>query len=139
MASKLLGLGTVVKVDENDDGSSHTTCTLVMNVTPPARERELIDGTTLSDTLATYEIGIEQHSEFVFTQVWEPGDTQHESIDTLFGSKAVVEWQIVYTNGTPKTDEFEGVVSRIGPQTIETNNLVMREVTVQRKGVITRT
>jgi hypothetical protein len=138
MANKLLGLGTVLKVDENDDATGHTTVTLVMNITPPARERELIDGTSLSDTLATYEAGIEQHSEFTFTQFWEPGDSQHESIDTLFGSKTAVEWQIVYTNGTPETDEFEGFVSRLGPQTIEVNNLVMREVTVQRKTAIAR-
>lgn len=139
MANKLLGLGTLVKVDENDDASGHTTCTLVMNATPPARERELIDGTSLSDTLATYEAGIETHSEFTFTQFWEPGDTQHESIDTLFGAKTVVEWQIVYTNGTPVTDEFEGFVSRMAPQSIETNSLVTREVTIQRKSATTRT
>lgn len=138
MANKLLGLGTVVKVDENDDGNSHTTVTLVLNATPPGRERELIDGTSLGDTLATYEAGIEMHSEFTFTQFWEPEDTVHASLDTLFGAKTVVEWQVVYSN-TSTTDEFEGFVSRLAPQTIETNNLVMREVTVQRTSAITRT
>jgi hypothetical protein len=138
MASKLLGLGTVVKVDENDDGNSHTSVTLVMSATPPARERELIEGVALSDTLATREAGIETFSEFTFTQFWEPEDTQHASIDTLFDSKAKVEWQVVYSN-TSTTDEFEGFVSRMAPQPIETNNFVMREVTIQRTSAITRT
>lgn len=139
MAAKLLGLGTVAKVDENDDGTSHTVVTLVTELTPPARSRELIDATTLSDTLATYSPGIEQHSEYVFTQYWEPGDSQHESIDTLFGSKAIVEWQVVYTNGTPKTDEFEGFVSALTPAAITINGIVSRSVTIQRTSAVTRT
>jgi hypothetical protein len=139
MATKYIGLGTVFKVDENDDGNSHTTITLVVTGTPPGRTRELVDGTSLSDTLSTYEAGIEQHSQMVFTQFWEPGDTQHESLDTLFGSKAVVEWQIVYTTGTPKTDEFEGFVSGLEPQAIVHNGIYQRQVTIQRKSATTRT
>ena len=139
MANKLLGLGTVIKVDENGDGDAHTTVTLVVNATPPARERELIDGTALADSLATYEAGIEMHSEFTFTQFWEPGDTQHESIDTLFGNKNVVQWQILYTSTPAKTHTFTGFVSRLAPNTIEVNGLLMREATVQRKSAITPT
>lgn len=138
MATAMLGLGTVVKVDENDDGNSHTVVTLVVSATPPGREYELVDQSTLADTLATYLPGMEMHSEFTFTQYWEPEDTQHASIDTLFEAKTVVEWQIVYSN-TSTTDEFEGFVSKLSPQTIEKNNIVSREVTVQRRSAITRT
>lgn len=137
MAAHQLGLGTLIKVDENDDGASHTTCTLVTEATPPARKRERIDKTTLSDTLSTYGMGIETHSEFVFTQYWEPGDTQHESVDTLFGAKTVVEWQVVYVDAT--VDEFEGIVSDIEPDPIKKDNFLMRKVTIQRTGAITRT
>lgn len=139
MAVKYIGLGTVFKVDENDDGATHTTITVVISGTPPPRTRELIDGTELSATLATYEAGIEQHSAYTFTQFWEPGDSQHESIDTLFGSKAVVEWQIVYTTAVAKTDEFEGFVSGLEPQPIVHNGIYQRQVTIQRKSAITRT
>ena len=143
MASKLLGLGTVVGVDENDGGSGFTTCTLLLNCTPPSRKRERIDGTSLSDTLATYEGGIEQHSEFTFTQFWEPEDTQHVSIDTLFASGSLpagkVLWNITYTSAAPGTvDQFEGWVSDLEPQTITVNGLVQRNVTIQRTSAITR-
>jgi hypothetical protein len=138
MASKYIGLGTLFKVDENDDGTSHTTITLVITGTPPARKRERIDGTALADTLSTFEPGIEQHSEMMFTQFWEPGDTQHESIDTLFDAKTVVEWQIAYTTAGV-VDEFEGWVSDMEPEPIVHNGIFQRKVTIQRTSAITRT
>lgn len=137
MAGKYLGLGTVFKVDENDDGNSHTTITLAMDGTPPARKRVRIDGTALADTLSTYELGMEDFSEFSFTQFWDPVDTQHASLDTLFASKAVVEWQISYTSGD--LAEFEGYVSELAPETIVKDKLLGRKVTVQRKSDITTT
>jgi hypothetical protein len=144
MASKLLGLGTVVGVDENDGGSVFTTITLITDFTPPGRKRARIDGTTLTDTLSTYEGGIEEHSEFSFRQFWEPEDTQHASIDTLFGlgsaTAGKVLWNITYTSAAPGTiDSFEGWVSDLEPQTIVKDGIVSRVVTVQRTGAITRT
>lgn len=139
MATKQIGLGTIVKVDEDDTGSTFTTCTVVMEVTPPKRSREKVDVTSLDDTLATYAPGIETHSEFKFKQFWHPTDTQHTSIDTLFGSKAQVIWNIVYPFASPITDQFEGWVSDIEPETITTNGTISRTVTIQRCTAITRT
>jgi hypothetical protein len=137
MAGKYLGLGTVLKVDENDDGLLHTAITLAVDATPPARKRVRIDGTTLGDTLSTYELGMEDFSEFSFNHLWDPLDAQHVSFDTLFVAKTVVEYQIVYTSG--ETDEFEGYVSALEPATITKDGLLSRKVTVQRKSDITRT
>lgn len=137
MASVQLGLGTLVKVDEDDTGSTFTTCTLITTCTPPARERELVDATALADTLSTYSAGIEKHSEFTFDQYWEPGDTQHESIDILFGAKTKVLWNVVYVDGT--TDSFEGFVSKMAPNAIKMNEHLQRAVAIQRTGAITRT
>jgi predicted secreted protein len=138
MATKQIGLGTIVKVDEDDSGSGFTTVTVVMDATPPKRERETVDCTSLDDTLQTYAPGIEKHSEFTFTQYWHPTDTQHASIDTLFGSKALVLWQVVYPFASSITDQFEGWVSALEPQTIKHNEHITRKVTIQRTGAITR-
>lgn len=138
MASRYIGLGTVFNVDEDDSGSTFTAITLVITGTPPPRTRELIDGTALSDTLATYEAGIEQHSQYVFTQFWEPEDTVHASLDTLFGAKTQVIFTINYTTGNT-TDSFEGFVSGLEPQPIVHNGIYQRQVTIQRKTAITRT
>lgn len=137
MASKYLGLGTIFKVDEDDSGSTFTTITLCVDGTPPARKRVRIDGTTLDATLSTYELGMEDFSEFTFTQLWDPIDTQHASIDTLFGSKAVVIWTITYTS--TEVDSFEGYVSALEPSPLTKDSLNARKVTVQRKSANTRT
>jgi len=138
MATKQIGLGTLVKVDEDDSGSTFTTCTILMDTTPPKRERELVDQTALTDTLQTYAAGIEKHSEFSFTQYWHPTDTQHASIDTLFGAKTEVIWNIVYPFSSPITDSFEGFVSSLEPSTIKHNEVISRKVTIQRTSAITR-
>lgn len=139
MATKQIGLGTLVKVDEDDSGSVFTTCTIVMDATPPARKRARIGQTSLDDTLETFAPGIESASEFQFTQYWHPTDTQHASIDTLFGAKTIVLWQIVYPFAAPITDQFEGWVSDLEPQQISVDGMIMRRVTIQRTSAITRT
>jgi hypothetical protein len=131
MAAKNLGLGTVLTVNS-------VTLTLGIDATPPAKKRALIDGSTLSDSLATYEAGIEEHSEYMFTHFWEPGDTMHEGIDTLFGSKAEVAITLDYTDSGTTTETFNGIVSDLEPQTIQKDNLLMRKVTIQRTGSIGR-
>lgn len=137
MASNQLGLGSLVKVDHDAD-ASYTTVGLVRTITPPARVRIRIDGTVLADTLKTYEMGVEDFSELQFLQLWEPGDSNHEILDTLFGSKAEVNWQVLYGSGPVQTDQFAGKVSDLTPEPIEIDALLARVVMVQRTGAITR-
>lgn len=132
MATKNLGNGTT------------TTCnsvavTLVVDCTPPARKRVNIDGSVLADTLATYEPGIEDFSEYMFTHLWEPGDTMHEGIDTLFGSKAAVPFTIIYNDTGATVETFTGKVSDLEPQPITKDGLLARKVTVQRTTTNPRT
>lgn len=137
MASKYLGLGTLFKVDEDDSGSTFTTITLCIDGTPPKRSRVRIDATGLTDTLSTYKMGMEDFSEFSFTQFWDPLDTQHVSLDTLFGAKTQVIWTITYTS--TEVDSFEGFVSELSPTTVAKDQLLQRKVVVQRKTATTRT
>jgi hypothetical protein len=137
MAGKHLGNGTVLKVDEDGNGSGHTTITLVVDCVPPKRSRVRIDGTVLADTLSTYELGMEDFSEFSFNHLWDPLDSQHVSFDTLFDDKDVVEYQITYTS--TEVDEFTGYVSELAPASVVKDGLLSRKVTVQRKSATTRT
>ncbi len=136
MASKYIGLGTVISVDVAG-GSSFATIDLCVTGTPPARERELVDFTTLDATLQVYEPGIEKHSEYSFDHVWDPDDTNQTALYTLFGSKAKANWKITYTDATPATWAFLGFVSKVEVQPIEHNKPLMRRITVQRTGAIT--
>lgn len=137
MASKQIGLGTVNAVDAAG-GSSFTTVSLIIDATPPARRRVLVDRTALTDTLATNALGGEEHSEYVFTQYWHPEDDNHEIIDDLFDSSDIASWKITYPFGTPINDSFKGWVSDLEPETVSRDGIITRRVTIQRTTAITR-
>jgi hypothetical protein len=137
MASKQVGLGSIIKVDEDDSGSVFTTITLVADFTPPGKTRVEVEATALEDTLQTNELGIEGVSYFEFTLFWHVGDTNHEIMDTLFTSKTAVLWQWVSPHGTPKTSQFEGKVVELANQTVQHNNVFMRKCKIMRTGAIT--
>ena len=137
MADKNLGLGSLVKVDHDAD-ASYTTVGLVTAFTPPARKRALVPGTILADTLETYEAGIEDFSSMSVTGYWDPGDTNHEILDTLFDNKTKVNWQALYGSAPVKTDQFAGFISELTPAENNKDGLIMRTFIVQRTGAITR-
>ena len=132
MATRQIGLGTVVSANGDD-------VTLMVDVTPPARKRVRVDQTAIDEDLATYAPGIEDHSEFSFTQYWHPTDTDHAAIDTLFANKTEATFTIVYPFTLEVTDSFTGAVSALEPESITRDGMITRRVTIQRLGDITRT
>ena len=137
MASKRVGLGATVSVDPAG-GTTYTVCTLPTEITPPPRTRVLVDQQVLADVLATNAAGIEDHSEFNFMKFWHPGDTQHETLDTLFGNSNEARWKITYPFSTPVLDSFLGWVSGLEPEAIVSDQIIGRRVTIQRTGATTR-
>lgn len=133
-----LGLGTILRVDA-DANSTYETITLVLSAKPPGREREEVDDTTLDSTLQTNSMGIEKHSHYTFRIKDDGTDAVVVSLNTLFGSRAKVNWRIVWTYATSNTWTFEGVVQKLDYQTIEHNKHYELEVTVHRTGGITIT
>lgn len=133
--ARVLGLGTLVAVDDDDSGSTYTTLSLDVDVTPPPRRRVRVDNTALDDTLATDAAGIEDKSDFEFTHYYDPGATNDNIVVTLFGSKTAVLWQVTYAD--TGTETFEGIVMAIEPQPIKHNENLLRKVTVHRTGAIT--
>jgi 2-keto-3-deoxy-galactonokinase len=129
--ARTLGLGTLVKVDDDDSGSTFTTVSLVTNLTPPGRKRVRVDGTALADTLATDEAGIEDKSDFVYNHFHEPNETNANLMDTLFGAKTQVIFTITYASTDVET--FEGIVMGLQQAQIVQDNLLAREVTIHRR------
>lgn len=136
---RVLGYGTVVKVDEDDSGSVFTTVGGSKELTPPPKEWFEVDGTTLDDAFEVIGPGIQKSGQFTFTQIWIVNSTNHQILDTLFASKAHVKWQVVYPQGTPVTDEFEGWVQKLAPMVKSNNEYWTREITVRQTTAITRT
>lgn len=135
---KVLGYGTVVKVDDDDSGSTFTTIGGSKEITPPAKEWFEVDGTTLDDAFEVMDAGIQKSGQFTFTQIWIVKSTNHEIIDTLFAAKTKVLWQVVYPQGTPVTDQFEGWVQKVAPAVKGNNEYWTREITVRQTTAIAR-
>lgn len=132
--ARFLGLGTLLGVDDDDSGTVFTTITLAINATPPMRKRVLVEATALADTLATYEAGIEDHSEYTFDHYYEANETNGNLMTTLFANKTKVLWNITFTS--TDIEAFEGFVSGVEPQQIVTDQLYSRRITIQRTGAI---
>lgn len=134
--AKYIGLGCIVQVDPAGS-TSYVTIDQVVSFTPPQRERELVDQTSLDDTLQTYIPGIEKFSNSEINFIYDPDDSDHTALYTLFGSKAEAQWKLTYTDATPATWVFKGKVSNFNLENIEHNKTIMAKVTVQRTGAIT--
>lgn len=133
--ARVLGLGTLNKVDDDDSGSAFTTLVLMTDITPPPRRRVRVTNTALEDTLATESAGIEDISDYEFTHFYDPGATNDTIVKTLFEAKTACLWQIVYADAG--TETFEGIVMNIEPGGIKHNEMLSRKVTVHRTGAIT--
>jgi hypothetical protein len=142
---KTVGYGTLVKCDTDGNGSGHVTIGCVKNTTPPEKSLKTVDGTCLEDTREQMDPGIEEATEFRFLEIWDMNETNDAALDTLYAnaksrtSPYNVEWQVVYPQATPVTDEFTGWVKKLGVQQIVNGEYIQREVTVQVTSVITRT
>jgi hypothetical protein len=133
--ARVLGLGTLNAVDDNDSGSVYTTLSLMTSITPPPRRRVRVPGTALEDTLATEGAGIEDVSDYEFTHWYDPGATNDTIVKTLYDAKTLVLWQITYADAG--TETFEGVVAAIEPQPAVSDQYLSRKVVVHRTGAIT--
>ena len=140
MADKLIGYGTLVKLGSTAQGE-------VRSLTPPAQTYERVAVDDLDSTLRTEMQGIEDVSEVSFTQLWEPGDTNHALVDTDFTNRTTSSWSIVYpgvndgSGGSltaTQTWTFNAIVVALEPAEISNADVVTRSVTLSRKGDITK-
>lgn len=130
--AKQIALGTTIL-------QGTTTITMVGQIDPPPRKRQLVDGVDLTDTFDVPLLGIEERSEFSLTQYWHPGETEDEALDTLFCSKAEVTVKIVTPHATPKNLSVPAKVIGLGPESLQPNGTYKRKVDWLRTGTITVT
>lgn len=129
--ARVLGLGSVFKVDDDDSGSGYTTITLLVDFQRPSRVRERVETAALEDTLAIEGAGIELAGDVTFTYYSDPGSTQDTIFRTLFGSKASVLWQMLYPDSG--TETFEGIVMACEPLPIARNEYLKEKITIARQ------
>lgn len=132
--AKTTGNGTIVKVDHDGD-ATYTTVGCTSAATVPGRMFSKVDVTCFENTLEQFKAGIEEDSQFVFTQVWDPTSSNHQIIDNLAGGDPV-NWQVVVPFATPQTATFAGWVQGYTPSELTPKGNFTRQVTVQRTGAI---
>lgn len=128
-----IGLGGIVKVDAADNGT-FVAIALMTEFTPPPRSRKGVEATALEDTLETEIFGIEEISEMEATHFHHEGSTNHTILETLFDSKAEVDWQYILPYSTPVTKQFPGKVKKLSPETVSKDKVISRKFTIQRTG-----
>lgn len=133
---KQIGYGTLVKVDHAANGT-YVTIGCTRSAKLPDRMSEKVDATCLTDVVEQFLPGIETDSECEIDHIWDPTNANHQIIETLKDSKAVVNWQIVLPFATPVTATFAGFVLGYTTEPIQRNNVIARTVKVQRTGAIT--
>ena len=129
--ARVLGLGTVLKVDDDDSGSGYTSVTLLLEATRPSRVRERVENTALEDALHTEAPGIEIAGDVVFTIFSDPGSTQDVIFTTLLNAKTQVLWQFLYPDSG--TETFEAYVMAYEPQPIGRKEFQKVKVTLARQ------
>jgi len=134
--AKYTGAGALVEVDVAGDANFvQVGCTT--DITPPPEVKADVDLTCQTDAATDAQPGIEEMSQFTFTEMWDVGAASNP-IDTLYTSGARVDWRVTFTDGTTTaTITFKGYVKGKTPSTVGGNDGVLREVTVTRTGPIT--
>lgn len=139
------GRGLLVKANLNADGNTMSAIGLCTSVTPPGVSSTPIDCTGLEDTYPVIMHGIEEASECTFTCLHDPEDAGDDGVETLYGNRKEVKWQIiaatVNSSGTTKTwtKEFNAKVMGYKPGAIDGKSPVSRVITLHRTGAVTDT
>ena len=138
MAQKMAAYGAIVKYGSTAVGE-------VRSVTPPSNVRERVESDDLSSTIKTSLPGIYAEDEIEFVQLYEPGDADHEAINTLQANQTTSAWELVYppkpdgdgTTTATQTKTFNAIVMDISEAEMDNSSIISRTVTLARQGAIT--
>ena len=138
MAQKMAAYGAIVKYGSTAVGE-------VRSVTPPNNVRERVESDDLSSTIKTSLPGVYAEDEIEFVQLYEPGDADHEAINTLQANQTTSAWSLVYppkpdgdgTTTATQTKTFNAIVMDITEAEMDNSSIISRTVTLGRQGAIT--
>lgn len=133
--ARVIGLGTIPKVDDDDSGSVFTSVTTVISVQRPSWVRERVENTALEDTLATEAAGIEIAGDASIEFYSDPGSTQDALMRTLFANRTQCLWQFLYSDAG--TETFDAILMNYEPMPIVRNEHQKAKITLARQGAST--
>lgn len=138
MPRKRLGHKPVFKLDGAALGC-------IRNITPPEKSRGEVDATCIDDDIEEFlDTDPPNQGMLKLDLVWEPGDTNSELLDTLFDDTDpddregafAMEWAMF---SPLVTDTFSGRILKLTPATVESKQVISRQVEIRLTTAVTRT
>lgn len=132
MAKKTTGCGTILSLDESG-GTTYTAVSNIANVTPATQSRVIVESPELDTCENNGDAGREEVKTMSFMQYWEPGDTDHERVDTMYANNTDGGWKIEYGHDyavSQPAQTFNGKVQEMAPAQVVSEEVVQRSVTI---------
>lgn len=121
-------------------GNTFTSVGQCRSITPPARERAIIDLTAMDDTTFVGDVGIEGESTVSIDLLTDPVDAAESALDTLYANFNATNFKITCKSGAKVWSKvFPGKVVGLTPAAFGGSDPVARTVKILRTGAITDT
>ena len=113
MALGLFGNGVTLSVDANDN-ASFTAVGEILSINPPGQEYEMIDFTTLGDTVMQMVPSPTMNApEWNFTVLLDRTEAEQPEIDSIIGDATFHSWRIDFPWASVDQVDFEACVTSV--------------------------
>ena len=134
---KYVGATAVLSVDPAGGASFSQVLGVIVNKLP-AQRKENVDVTAIDDTTGDSRQGIEEPGEFSFDIFWDPDDTVHGSLQTLYGSGDSAAWKLVLTDGSSTlTITWSGHLVELDRQPVNKSSGLVARIRGFKRGALT--
>ena len=140
MANKIPGKGTLLKAEFTPGSNTFTTISQRVTIDGPTYETRIQEVTDLDSSAAIYLPTIADFGEVSGQIYFDPDESTHTSMIGLIEADPLIaiDWQVVFTDATPSTYEFTGILTSFEIGGAEVEGFLVADYTIKVSGGITR-
>lgn len=133
MANTLLSKGVTLKLASTAVGN-------IVSLSGPNRSVGTVETTNLNSTERTFKGTILDNGEISGQLQFDPDDTQHGAMEALLTASPIAagSWVVTYTDATPSTYSFSGILTAFSVTSSSVDDLVMADFTIKITGAVTK-
>lgn len=121
------------------DGTSYTTVSDRVSVSVDGFAARIVETTNLDSTSATHIVtGVTDYGTVSGSLQFDPDSTSHDDMLGLIDTPAAQSWRITWTDGTPATFTFSGILTEFSASADSVDDYVSADFTIQVSGDVTR-
>lgn len=115
MATKRVGLGTVLAVDIAGTTTAYVTVASVRSISRSGGAGTVIDVSTVDDTgyFMQKRGGRIEPGQVTLELMYDPADTSQKSLNAIYESRAVAQWKLTF-GSTSLFETWQGFVNAVG-------------------------